>query len=602
MGLDRGWRILLKELFPNCFFGVFPMKDLKGIAIIDDWTLNNFRIFNMVKTWKDITNRSIGRVKGGNEFMKDLMTHYVVLFDEKKHVTRAKNPIQSERKYAKPLSEEERLNFVVGVTDGLDEKTKKDEKEKEEGEIEEEEEKEDEIHGDDVKSKGGYTLFNRIWATRELQSQVIGYMCNALCSLEFRGNIQNKCIIIDGGRIERIIANDSEMLISKKYVEPMIQSKKYLDPFEEGFEIVIEIPNETQKQLGKQKEDGTNYKKTTIFPSNGIGESDLKITYWISKLIDIGEILVLSCDGDTVACILLHMKDWIDKKSGQIKNKIWVDFSSAQSQKSEYVEMTSLWRQIIEYYEIYFPNVTNPIETFVLLMIMTKSDYTEPYKQISQKRFWEYFYNGGHMILYPIIDDSEDSSSVQNDPMDLDLSSFGIEQYGSNMNSSITKNIQEKEERKFKGAIICSKEYGNPDYRQSIAFVESRIFDFLEYIWFHLIMKPNIKKNQGVKYTPEMRRFEYLKIQADMLDQKQTNKRLHFNIPSKEEIYAKIRRTLWTIDYYTNDGKKRRKDQNQNDVIRAMNPLEKDLKTGLSIFGWEEFNGIVLRSKIVKMF
>ena len=131
------------------------------------------------------------------------------------------------------------------------------------------------------------------------------------------------------------------------------------------------------------------------FKSSRIGEADIKFMEYIDSKM--GESFVLrSKDTDWPLIVLLNMEKFIDPETGNVPMNIYVDRSHAfvkyfvnkkngveTKKKTEEpwccIDVVALWRGIIDYFSRNYPNVPNPVETLVTLMLLAKSDYVYPF-------------------------------------------------------------------------------------------------------------------------------------------------------------------------------------------------------------------------------
>ena len=129
----------------------------------------------------------------------------------------------------------------------------------------------------------------------------------------------------------------------------------------EDCELVI--PTRSQNLVGLERQDGTGFKHCTIYHSNRIGESDLKIEYHIGRLLPHGNVFISSCDSDMIAILLLNMKDWIDPKTGMVPHAIYLDNTppGGDTAKSSYIDVVLLWSSILLYFEQVYCEMRLPL-------------------------------------------------------------------------------------------------------------------------------------------------------------------------------------------------------------------------------------------------
>lgn len=661
MGLSSEWKKLLLEMYPWCFARKLP-TGLKNVTVVDDLTLAARKLLYEVKGWYDIQNRIQNRVKGFDDLLKsENLTLYIALFDEKKYVPVAKVPTQQQRiastSGSKPLSDQEISTFECGKTaiavnnnpsltssgsSFLRNST-------------------DEGENSDMTSppaspatpvKTTDSVMMRAWSTKALQPQIIDYLSNCISKIQFKNQSFEKRIIIDGGKFFSMLTDNNDVQLDLSRIKGNISINTLTDdvatlrekllinpemwPF--GYEIELKIPSKSTREKGIANGDNTAYTQGIVYPSNEIGEADMKFLYHITKNIETGPVLIISCDGDVLPTLLLNVRDWIQNNkegSGTIKNKIYLD-CSAKTGINEYVDIIELWRSIILDFSLKFPTVSNPIETLVFLMIISGTDFVDSYKQISAKRIWDCFSKyDGHLILYPkrnILEQLDDEHfrlererdrnnikakqkeflKIDDDDDDDDIK---IDQYGSfnnnnnNNNSSISSNNSNSiTNEAIKGAIVCSRYYGNPDMRHQFMLLENKILEFVRYLYFDkIVLNPRgsaavATASNKRKIPDNMKTLQHLKMLADENDKQTNNKGSKYEMKTLDEIQAEIRRTWWNLDYWINGGKRKRFTTDGKQVELFINPLK--MENGFSVCGWErkEPEGTIQKAKKVKMY
>jgi hypothetical protein len=337
MGIDTNWKAKLRELYPSAWMFQIP-QELRADVLIDDMTLNLRRAMYKMTQGKDI---EVWLKKRIEMYGMSGIRSYVALFDESEFVPEAKQETQDTRDKAeknRPFSAEEIHSQKIRVTDAL------------------------------------LPMVTRLLATRSLNAERTRYATKKLMEIEFDKKLSGLTIFVDGGR-EVSDSSTGTMLVPKFLV----------------------------RNLGT--------KNVARMDSNQIGESDLKLVRHISRQEKGSVIYILTCDTDTIPILLLHMLEWIDPADGAIRYKIYLNTSvngdskqpsrakNPKPEAPEVVDLSELWRSIIRTFRERFPGVKNPVETMVLLMIMTGTDFVSNFHGIACNRMWEIFENGGHRIF-----------------------------------------------------------------------------------------------------------------------------------------------------------------------------------------------------------
>lgn len=565
MGLKPGWRKILEENFGYCFLNSMP-RNVSISYVIDDYFINFFRMFNGVESWDEVKQRVLKRTKTFDALSKDILI-YVVLFDEKAFVPSAKTPTQLQRMVSSntvPLNAEEIETFVPGVSD-LSAKANK-------------------------SAKPGEYL-NRAWLTSAVRPRIISFITNAFCSLDYVDAVRERRIVIDGAKIDLLINN--ELLRSRRvdHIKGDIAMNRHLEPRVQ-YECELVIPTKAQNLIGLERQDGTGFKHCTFYQSDTIGESDLKIEYHISRLLPHGNVFISSCDSDMIAILLLNMKDWIDPRTGMIPHSIYLDNTppGCDTAKSSYIDVVLLWSSILVYFEQNHPKVLHPIETFVVLMILSGSDFVLPFKQISPQRIWDAFCHGGEDILFqaslkPSFSFDtvnkkirKSTETVYHEPALMD--DFKIQEFGSFVSTN--------------ALVVCDQIIGVPSAYHAIKLVENKLFEFVLHVYQQILL---VEKGR-FKGTVE-EKYEFLKTAAEARDQKTNSVSHKFEMRSADEMKAEIRRVWWNLDYWINGGKPNRKFEHSTEPY-FKNCLEKN-DEGLSVWGWDldPISNVVIRAKRV---
>ena len=495
MGINRAWKPILENTFGYLFIESIPPEATIDV-IIDDFSLNFRKVLWGLNNWSELIDRLKSRITSK---INPNLKQYVILFDEPLYVPRSKQCTQKKR-----------LNESVhrGVTPFSD------------TEIEFINIGENVIIPDS--SEDSNLFINRLMMTRKLFPQLISFCCQKIISIcpTIPYPIQ---FIIDGGYTNGIDFDilQTKLLVDENCVLNLTDEPKF-----------ITINN-------------TNQDKSIHIQKNivNIGESDFKIPRNISHTTQ-GNIYIRSNDSDTICILLLHMRSWINPLTGRIKYGIFVD-TEMTSKHGEITDIVSLWRKILVYYKEHYPGIKYPIETQVMLILLTGSDYTDGFPQLGPKKIWDSFSDGGHKILYP--------NSKRKHNSDIP-----------NIESMVSSDYDDQ-------TIIMEFAYGNPDQRYGIKVAEHRVYQFIAYMYHKFIMKSPYPE-QGIK------NLDAIRSNAKERDSRCKRDSSKWNIPdTDEEIYAKIRRVVWNLDYFLNGSK----------ITGWMDPLSVDQKTGKSMFGWD---------------
>ena len=497
MGIDTKWKPILEINFGYCNLESLP-KDTNIDVVIDDFSLNIRKIFYGINSWEELTGRVKSRII--SKLINSNVKTYFILFDEPEYVPPNKASTQKKRlensiKYGKsPFNDTE----IESIKISIHENTKFPE----------------ELAGDND------LFIKRLMETRKLYPQLISLCCHNILICEMPYPIE---IIIHGG-----------------YVNDIIQTKNIIIQNYSTTATTTTTTNHAKFITINNKFTSENQQQQKIIhiqdsPIN-IGESDFKIPYNIPHIME-GNIYIRSNDTDTICILLLHMRSWINPLTGKMKYGIFVD-TEQNSKDNTIIDMVSLWRKILIHFRDYYPGIKFPIETLVILILISGSDYIakNEFPQIGPAIIWKSFIGGGHKILYP-----HSKEYVSTETMNIDDST-----------------------------IIMDSHYGNPEHRYGIQIAEHRIYQFIGYIYYKHIMKTNFPK-QGIINLNEIR------TKAKQIDSTRKEGYKWNIVDTDEEMYAKIRRMYWNLDYLINGSKK----------LPFMDPLLIDSKTNKSIYGWE---------------
>lgn len=574
MGLEAGWRKILLELFGYCFLDSMP-TNVSIKYVIDDYFLAGFRLIYGVDNWGDLRRRVVQRTTGYDALSKNIEI-YIALFDEKRFVPLAKSPTQMKRleKSSMPLSPEECDAFMPGYTD---------------------------LHSIDKNAKPGEYI-HRAWITGAAKAKIIAFMTDAFCDVDYPDKSTARRIVIDGAKVDYLVSNEKLARRNFSHVKNDIDTERYLDPLV-AYECEINIPTKSEHLIGMGKQDGTGFKSCTLYHSNTVGEADMKIVLHITRLLPYGNVFINSCDSDMIAILLLNMKDWIDPKTGKIPHSIYLDNTSAkEGAKSSYVDIVLLWTSILAYFEIHFPNVVNPIEVFVSLMIVSGSDYVESLKQVTTPlQIWKAFQNGGYELLFQPPETrtllsfnpkkktlTKSNETIYENPKLM--SDLNINEFGSFLSKSANLPTH--------ALVLCTQTYGNANAYHEVNLLEDKFYEFILFV-FQLKLIASKEKTHVSLPTAINEKYLFLKNLATQKDAKTTHAPTKLDMKSPEEIKAEIRRLAWNLDYWINGGKPNRKFEHKEEPY-FQNCLETN-SDGISIWGWERDvnTNLVVRTKMV---
>ena len=508
MGIKPGWKKILIETYKHCFSGNLP-DDTKITEVIDDLSLNiRNLIVDREATWDSFATQLRNRIQyhRGNPDLRK----YIVVIDESQYVPRSKECTQRNRdKKEIPFTEVE-IEAMLPLEGFLFHTPTK-------------------------------QFLTKVMATRAMHCKMYDFCTGetALAKLP-QTNVE---LIIDGGYTEY-------MKYQQKEGKPFV----ILDKTDSN-ETKVQ-PNNTSGQcyttITPRKEE-QDYAKVIIYPSRKIGEGDLKIPRAISEL-EQGNIFIKSRESDSIFILLLHMRGWINRETGSIKYGVFLEleFDPKGSSDTSRLDVVSLWRTILLHFQTDYPGISCPIETFVLLVLLAGSDYTDGFPQLGPAKIWESFKDYGHKILF--------DHSTELVDMKSDTKTNGRE-----------------------NAIITDYGYGDPKCIYGYSIAEDKVFSFIACMYCRYVAKEkNIRSSNKID-------MGYIRKLAKEQDVKKTDSH-KWNIPSDEEIKAKIRRIYWTLDYWTNTSKNDAKLKNREDREHGyLIPFVKEPKTGHSKYGWDIF-------------
>ncbi len=229
--------------------------------------------------------------------------------------------------------------------------------------------------------------------------------------------------------------------------------------------------------------------------------------------------------------------------------------------------MVSLWRSVLIKFRDRYPGINCPVETLVMLILLNGSDYTDKYSQLGPISVWDSFRNGGHRILYP-----NSQIRTPETPRIEEKEAYDDNCNGNNKTTDQT-------------VIMDAFSYGEPQQRYSLCLTESKIFNFISFA-YHNCMLPkkerdaqNRSSSSSSSSSPHPPSMKHVRKEANRRDQTRKDPR-KYDIPEDDdEIYARIRRMMWTLDYWLNGSKKSQP---------FLDPLQKHPESKESMWGWEE--------------
>ncbi len=552
MGINTEWKKIIKRnphVFGNCWLDGIPSPH-NITTVIDDFTLYLRSLAYGIQSWDDLAKRSQRRIQENTD---TTLRRYVVAFDEGESVPSAKKPKQDQRDNASaskanpilPFSAEEESQIKVGEVPFIP---------------------------SGIKVPTTQFFVERLMASRRKHFDIQGFITSELLSFKFPyESTKNSILVIDGGNMEHYKKHNDV------YSKRVIISK---DDIEEDFDAVTPSgqnhwvtkdfsvkahPGKRRKNVVVNTERDDTFNEVEVSQSGGIGESDVKIPRHISEHGS-GDVYVHSYDTDMICILLLNMKDWIDTTTLQVPFNVYLNLT-ADHGMPEILDVLKMWRSIMDYFRDNLKNVTCPIETIVMLMLLSSSDYVEGFPQIGPMTIWTTFFDCGHKILFP--DDS--------------TSGF-IDEYGSFQSQELRVKCVNSDiicrDSKYRHAIMCVNSdimCGDSKYRHTIMFDENKLYEFLVLMYqkrFYPQMAPSTPISRAMEHLRS--KVEERQAELDAKNALDRTKRKKWRIPSDHKIYAIFRQIWWNMDYWMNGGKE----------YPFMDPTAIDPKSKLSRHGW----------------
>jgi hypothetical protein len=197
-------------------------------------------------------------------------------------------------------------------------------------------------------------------------------------AIRFYCQVLKECL--DGNRITQDITIDGYRSRSRLQTRNVNQEKSYPATYSKfvrlgGSSILSEVHEDSKK----------------------IGESDLKIVHHVNNYLN-KFILVKTVDTDIIPIILLNMRHWINSVTSKLELKLFVDFGSHAKAGTRYLDVVRLYRTIIIKMKPMINFIPLPIETMVILMLISGSDYSDNLN-VKPKVIWQTFFDKGYRCL-----------------------------------------------------------------------------------------------------------------------------------------------------------------------------------------------------------
>ncbi len=522
MGIDIGWKRLIEQTigWPEITVDQSNAIDI----VIDDLSLNIRKLLPGIVTWEDLAERVRRRVE--NKIGNGSIREYWVIIDEPGHVPPNKGVTQRARdSKTDPFSPLEMQAITVGVTPvPVDAKT----------------------------------FFERLMATRAMHKDLYQFLATALARTILPGTTE---LYLDGFRgagIQEAIAESANgSTLGDGRIEWANVHFSNVSRPKNKFEVATgsqQLSSPRRLKLIHDSVEGVT--RIHVSESRGIGEGDLKIPHIVSQQPEGSHIYIWSDDTDTLPIMLLHMRNFIniDTKSpnyGNIKYGIYVPIyvpkgsrskigqgsnglsessgASASSAVASIVplplDLGRLFVKIGAFMQQYHPTCApRPIETFVSLLLVTKTDYTYGFPQLGPATVWKAFQGLGCRVLN---------------------SAEGL-------------------------AVNSLLMLGNTRDPTEVFLAENKFWAFIAYC-YHVKIRANFNMQnpnlQSARIVRQQAAFPAVSSKAKWL------------IPGDDEIHAGLRRIHWTMHYWMNGSK-------PGIEFKFLNPFELHKDTGLPMRGW----------------
>jgi len=184
--------------------------------------------------------------------------------------------------------------------------------------------------------------------------------------------------------------------------------------------ITDEVPDRDPPMRGWILIDGRGVRRISqLDGSHRVGEADLKLARYVRLFAARKDVYVVCHDTDALPILLLAVRDMVPRQ-GQITARITLDMTTPTDENPKrkkppknkissnpdspnywdpdmpklpphqgVVDICGLWREIHHWYRKQFPAVRNPIESFVLFMIMMGTDYVNNPPRLGPVRIWK---------------------------------------------------------------------------------------------------------------------------------------------------------------------------------------------------------------------
>ncbi len=490
----RGWKAIFEECFGHCRLSRLP-PGVEVNMILDDMTAGLRKVLHCVTTWDDFCERVRVRVtrstapseeSGYETDPADLL--YVALFDEGEHVPSSKAPNQREKKQNGPPPFD--APFPVGPTCEIPRE-----------------------------HAGGKTFGARVMATPAVRRAVTELSCAVMadCVSASGGCLK---LLVSGGMAGKIAVRPGITVTSK------LSDGEYYNSNQKDDERRLAVPqNVTVCWTGEGRADAF------FSDTDQIGESDLKIPFFVTRE-NRENVYVISNDFDVVCILLLRMRDWIDPVTKEIQFRIFVDTASRAKDVDCLVDVSELWRSILRYFRKHHPTVRYPVETLVLLVLFTGSDFTQGFSRLGPATVWKNFSEGGCEVLCP-----------KGDGGDLPP----------------------------EGVLLCGDRfYGDPSKIHKTQTAEAMLYDFLTFNY-------NRQIRTKVRRLTECSTMQELRTIAASINRTHSTATEWWQLPDDDGAYAIFRRMWWTMEYWINGHKS---------TSPFPDPLRTDPFTQLPVHGW----------------
>lgn len=357
MGIDTNWKKIIKKspnIFGECFTDSVA-DDFSPTVIVRDLNLDIRSFGNGMCSWEELRT-------GFELYIKHFdfrATTIILCVDEPDHVPCAKEPEQRRRSSSfDTLSTEDikQLEFGRGS-----------------------------FFANPVPENERKAYSQRIFNTRAILKWIFSYIAYIAVTTEFPNPMAT--VIVDGPDTQYI-----NMLQKKRAILPNL--------------FIFNLPSDPADcciyRMMPAEQNDVVHRRLFLEQSSRIGEADLKIARQLLGLIPLEtsiDVLVQCKDTDLIPILLLNMRSFMHK-SPVIPVRLILDLSNAYGQ-GEYLDVRQMWQCIQLNLLPLYPHVKHPVETIVLLMVMSKTDYVANFKGVGSATVWKFFFDKGHSLMYP---------------------------------------------------------------------------------------------------------------------------------------------------------------------------------------------------------